>query len=284
MMEEYVKICPHCDGEDTGFLKIDEQPTEVAPESSEDKNTATEGVSLTEFQKKAVEYAKPYQNMRMPGKIEVIAKTFGCKTGEIRTSPCRGDWRGTSDISLYFENGTSIFLGNRLTPKARTKKVQNEFLDSALVRYNPEIIKACKEAALPALIKRQKIDNEIAAQKGLRPYMILNVEFCDGADGMAYGGWYYVTFALDGKIFTHIETGLHYAIMNGEDMYIKKRYYVADGLKNTDVDYVFHNVGFSARSSLYSLPISKAAYLRAKNTLELKQRGILMMEEKANDE
>ena len=90
---------------------------------------------------------------------------------------------------------------------------------------------------------------------------------------MAYGGWYYVTFALDGKIFTHIETGLHYAIMNGEeDLYIRNRYYVAGGLKDTDVDYVFHNVGFSARSSLYSLPLSKAAYLRAKNTLELKQR------------
>ena len=228
------------------------------------------------FQKKAVEYAKPYQSMRMLEKIEVIARTFGCKTGEIRTSPCRGDWRGTSDISLCFENGTSIFLGNRLTPKAKTKKVQNEELDSALVRYNPEIVEACKEAALPALIKRQKIDNAIAAQKGLRPYMILNVEFCDGAGGMGYEGWYYVTFALDGKIFTHIDTTLHTSIMDGnvEDMYIRNRYYAAGGLEDADVDYVFHNVGFSSRSTLYKIPLSKAAYMRAKNTLVLKQLGI----------
>lgn len=252
-MEEYVEICPNCDGE----------------------NTATKVASLTEFQKKEVEYAKPYQSMRMPEKIEVIAKTFGCKTGEIRTSPCRrGDWRGTSDISLCFENGVSIFLGNHLTPKAKTKKVQNEELDSALVRYNPEIVKACKEAALPALIKRQEIDNAIAAQKGLRPYMILNVEFNDGAGGMGYAGWYYVTFALDGDIFTHLETGLHCAIMDGnmENKHISDCYFVAGALKDADVDYVFHNVGFSSRSSLYSVPLSQAAYLRAKNTLELKQR------------
>ena len=251
-MEEYVEICPNCDGE----------------------NTATKIASLTEFQKKAVEYAKPYQSMRMPEKIEVIAKTFGCKTGEIKTSPCGGDWRGTSDISLCFENGASIFLGNHLTPKAKTKKVQNEDLDSALVQYNPEIVKACKEAALPALIKRQEIDNAIAAQKGLRPYMILNVEFNDGADGMGYEGWYYVTFALDGEIFTHLETGLHYAIRNGnmENKYIRDDYFAAGALKDADVDYVFHNVGFSSRSGLYSLPLSKAAYLRAKNTMDAKTK------------
>ena len=140
-----------------------------------------------------------------------------------------------------------------------------------MVRYNPEIVKACKEAALPALIKRQEIDNAIAAQKGLRLYTILNVEFNDGAGGMGYAGWYYVTFALDGEIF---ETGLHYAIMDGkmENKHISDCYFAAGALKDADVDYVFHNVGFSSRSRLYSVPLSQAAYLRAKNTLELKQR------------
>ena len=50
-----------------------------------------------------------------------------------------------------------------------------------MVQYNPEIVKATKEAALPMLLQREAKDNEIAAQKGLKPYTLLNVEFNDGA-------------------------------------------------------------------------------------------------------
>lgn len=100
-------------------------------------------------------------------------------------------------------------IGNHLTPKAKTVKVQTECVNRTLVQYNPEIVKATKEAALPALLQREAKDNEIAAQKGLKPYTLLNVEFNEGADEKTGGyiGWYYVTLAVDGKICTHLETG-----------------------------------------------------------------------------
>ena len=140
-----------------------------------------------------------------------------------------------------------------------------------LLRYNPEIVSAAKEAALASLMEREAKDNAIAAQKGLKPYTLLNVEFNDGTDEKSGGhmGWYYVTLAVDGKICSHIETGLNYAISDGKvsENPTREDYFTAGALKETDVDYVFNNVGFSSTSDLYSLSISKEVRERAEKTL-----------------
>ena len=269
------------------YAKEQEQPQEPAPEQEAapepEPETAQEDVSadepqakpadkpLTDLQKKAVEIADRYKDLPLQGKIDIIAQAFGCKTGEIRTSPCTGKWRGTSDMSIHFDNGASLFIGNHLTPKAKTVKVQTECVNSALVRYNPEIVQATKEAALPMLLQREAKDNEIAAQKGLKPYTLLNVEFNDGTDEQTggYMGWYYVTLAVDGKICTHLETGLNYDIADGKvsDTPTRADYYPAGALKETDVDYVFNNVGFSSASTLYALPLREDVRERAEQTL-----------------
>ena len=226
---------------------------------------------LTDLQKKAVEIAGQYENLPMRDKIGIIAQAFGGTEGKIETSPCTGKWRGTSDISIKFDNGVSLFIGNQRTPQAKTVKVQSEYVNAALVRYNPEIIAATKEAAISALRKREAKDNEIAAQKGLKPYTLLNVEFNDGTDERSGGhiGWYYVTLAVDDKICSHIETGLNYDILDGKvsDTPTRENYFAAGALKETDVDYVFNNVGFSSTSDLYSLPVRDDVLERAEKTL-----------------
>ena len=269
------------------YAKEQEQPQEPAPEQEAvpepEPETAQEDVPaaepqekpadtpLTDLQKKAVEIADRYKDLPLQGKIDIIAQAFGCKTGEIRTSPCTGKWRGTSDMSIHFDNGASLFIGNHLTPKAKTVKVQTECVNRALVRYNPEIVQATKEAALPVLLQREAKDNEIAAQKGLKPYTMLNVEFHDGADEQTggYMGWYYVTLAVDGKICTHLETGLNYDIADGKvsDAPTRADYFTAGALKENDVDYVFNNVGFSSASTLYALPLREDVRERAEQTL-----------------
>ena len=277
------------------YAKEQEQPQEPAPEQeatpepeteqeiTPEPKTAQDDVAdaepqeksadkpLTDLQKKAVEIADRYKDLPLQGKIDIIAQAFGCKTGEIRTSPCTGKWRGTSDMSIHFDNGASLFIGNHLTPKAKTVKVQTECVNSALVRYNPEIVQATKEAALPVLLQREAKDNEIAAQKGLKPYTLLNVEFNDGADEQTGGyiGWYYVTLAVDGKICTHLETGLSHDIADGKvsDTPTRADYFTAGALKETDVDYVFNNVGFSSASTLYALPLRENVRERAEQTL-----------------
>ena len=190
------------------------------------------------------EIVKQYETLSMQEKIGVIAQAFGCTSGTIETSPCTGKWRGTSDISIRFDNGSSLFLGNHMTRKAKTKKVQQELVDSALVRYNPKIIRVAKETAYTALKERELQDNAIAAEKGLKPYTLLNVEFNDGADQQSSGyiGWYYATLAVDGKICTHLETGLNHDIASGSvsPTPTRENYYAAGALKESDVDYVFN--------------------------------------------
>ena len=226
---------------------------------------------LTDLQKKAAAIAEKYEALSTQEKIGVIAQAFGGTAGRIETSPCTGKWRGTSDISIRFDNGASLFLGNRLTPKAKTAAVQRELVNDTLLRYNPEIVSATKEAALAFLMEREAKDNAIAAQKGLKPYTLLNVEFNDGADGQSSGymGWYYVTLAVDGNICSHIETGLNYDIADGKVSAepTREKYFAAGALKDSEVDYVFNNVGFSSASGLYALPVSDAVLQRAEKTL-----------------
>ena len=226
---------------------------------------------LTDLQKKAAAIAEKYEALSTQEKIGVIAQAFGGTAGRIETSPCTGKWRGTSDISIRFDNGASLFIGNRLTPKAKTAAVQRELVNATLLRYNPEIVSAAKEAALASLMEREAKDNAIAAQKGLKPYTLLNVEFNDGADSQSSGymGWYYVTLAVDGNICSHIETGLNYDIADGKVSAepTREKYFAAGALKDSEVDYVFNNVGFSSASGLYALPVSDAVLQRAEKTL-----------------
>ena len=268
-LENYVKECRPLLNQ--GQYQLPEPETAQEDVSADEPQAKPADKPLTDLQKKAVEIADRYKDLPLQGKIDIIAQAFGCKTGEIRTSPCTGKWRGTSDMSIHFDNGASLFIGNHLTPKAKTVKVQTECVNSALVRYNPEIVQATKEAALPVLLQREAKDNEIAAQKGLKPYTLLNVEFNDGADEQTggYMGWYYVTLAVDGKICTHLETGLNYDIADGKvsDTHTRADYYPAGALKETDVDYVFNNVGFSSASTLYALPLREDVRERAEQTL-----------------
>ena len=258
-------------------------PARTEPVQEQDR-PATE--PLTDLQKKAAEIAGRYEKLPLQEKIAIIAQAFGYTTGKIETSPCTGKWRGTSDISIRFDNGVSLFIGNDLTPKAKTAKVQNECVNRALVQYNPEIISATKEAAAAALMKREAKDNEIAAQKGLKPYTLLNVELNDGADEKSGGyiGWYYVTLAIDGKICAHMETGLNHDIADGKvsETPTRANYFAAGALKETDVDYVFNNVGFSSASSQYSLPIRNDVRERAEKTLTARGAAAPSTREQAN--
>ena len=251
-------------------LQKQHEAEKAAPDLAAAQEQQTEK-TLTDLQKKAAAIAEKYEALSTQEKIGVIAQAFGGTAGRIETSPCTGKWRGTSDISIRFDNGASLFLGNRLTPKAKTAAVQRELVNDTLLRYNPEIVSATKEAALASLMEREAKDNAIAAQKGLKPYTLLNVEFNDGADGQSSGymGWYYVTLAVDGNICSHIETGLNYDIADGKVSAepTREKYFAAGALKDSEVDYVFNNVGFSSASGLYALPVSEAVLQRAEKTL-----------------
>lgn len=249
-----------------------EQQEQAAPANPEvEPATATENAAMrpTELQQKGIEIAKRYEILPLQDRINIIAETFGCKTASIRTSPCTGKWRGTSDISIDLDNGASLFIGNHRTPQAKTARVQNECVNGALASYNPQVVSEIKTRAIPALLKREAEDNAIAAQKGLKPYTFLNVELNDGSDEQSGGhlGWYYATVAVDGKIFALVETGLNYDIAQGVLSESRPNYFVAGALKENEVDFVYNNVGHSSTSGLYKLHLSDNARERAEKTL-----------------
>lgn len=246
-------------------------PVFTAPPQNENPNTR-----LTELQQKGMEIARRYESLPLQDRLNIIAKTFGCKTASIKTIPCTGSkWRGTSDVSIVLDNGTSLFVGNYRTPQAKTAKVQNECVNGALASYNPEIVSETKERSRAALLKLEAQDNAIAAQKGLKPYTFLNVELCDGSDEASGGhiGWYYVTLAVDGKIIAHIESGLNYNIARGILRESRPNYFPAGALKDHDVDFVFNNVGFASSKDLYTFPLNENARERAEIRLTERQNA-----------
>ena len=78
-----------------------------------------------------------------------------------------------------------------------------------------------------------------------------------------------MTLAVDGKICTHLETGLAHDIASGKvsDTPTRENYFTAGTLKEDQVDYVMNNVGFSSTSDLYSLPLHDDVRERAERTL-----------------
>lgn len=242
-----------------------ETPTEQAPQK----------LDLSPLQQQAVEIAKKYQGKPLQEKINTIAQTFGCTSGKIVTSPCGGKWRGTSDISIEFDNGKSLGISNRMTKEAKKVSVQNEIIDKKLVQYNPEIVELSKKTAFEILKKREAADNAVAEAKGLKPYTLLNVEFAEDGDGAGgYMGWYFATLAVDDKIFGYLETGLNYEVASGKasETHTREKYFVAGGLADSDADFVFNNVGHSSKIDMYTIPLSSEVLERAKKALaECKQ-------------
>ena len=233
-------------------------------------------MEYTEMQNKGIMIARQYADWPIQLKINIIAATFGCKTASIHTSPCSGKWRGSSDIYLQMDNGASLPIGNYLTPKAKTAKVQNECINNTLARYNPEIVSELKVAAAAALRKREAADNEIARMKGLKPYTFICVEMNDGSNSELGGhvGWYYVTLAVGDKILAFVETGLCSDIERGtvKAVHSRPKFFVAGGLRDEDVDFVFNNVGHSSTKNLYRLPLSESVRERALQTLLGRER------------
>jgi antirestriction protein ArdC len=237
-----------------------------------------ESERYSELQQRGFEIARRYENLPLQDRLNIIAETFGCKTASITTSPCTGKWRGTSDISIVFDNGASLPVGNYRTPQAKTVRVQNECVNNALASYNPEIVSETKERAIAPLLKQEAADNEVAAQMGLKPYTFLNVELNSGSDEASGGhlGWYFVTLAVDGEIVTHIETGLESDISRGVvgESRSRPNYFAAGALKDTDVDYIFGNVGFSSTRDLYTVPLTDPVRERAEIKLMERQKTI----------
>ena len=230
-----------------------------------------EDMQYSDLQKKGMEIARGYMSLPLQDRLNIIAEAFNRKTASVSTKLCTGKYRGLSDIILTLDNGASMPIGLHKTNEAKNKSVIDLYVNNTLAQYNPQIVAETKQLATAALKAREAEDNQIAEQKGLKPYKFLNVELCDGsnANDGALLGLYYASLAVDGKIFGIAESNLGSDISRGvvTESVSRPDYFVAGGLKDADADFVFNNVGFSSFLNHYKITMSGEAIKRAEAAL-----------------
>lgn len=196
---------------------------------------------MTDFKIKEQNFYEKYQNLPLEEKLSVIAKSFGYKKGYIERRLCRRKWRGYTDMFISFSDNLQLYIGTGLTPETRKKSFQIELVNVALAKYNPEMVEYCKKSAWNNLKKLEILDNAIAAEKGLKPYTLCDIELHNLTSDFA--GWYQVRLLVDDKITVFKETGLNYAIKNGETEKLLNLEEYRSFVDNPD--FVYHGIGRS---------------------------------------
>ena len=129
------------------------------------------------------------------------------------------------------------------------KRDLDESVDRLISKY--EFAKS--KDALKMLKKIEKLDNHYASYLGYREYEIIKVNYI--GDYVDLGVT--IRFKDNGETRNVIETSLSQGLRSKESLedYIKwyrKTYFTAGGLKDSDVDFLFHGVGHSSKQDLYT--------------------------------
>jgi hypothetical protein len=186
--------------------------------------------------------------MNTQEKIDAIASAFGACGGVKTWKRCTGKYAGTVDYSIIFDNGENLYVCNSCAGPVFDKCV-----DELYNEYNFNTVQETKTIALNIFRKRSVTDNTIAKQMGLLPYEVRSVEMNIKQENGRMG-WYYVVLMVGENIINHVDTGTNYDIRQRElSLNIKNPYFKAGGLKEDEIDYIFHNVGFSSKSPLYKM-------------------------------
>ena len=184
----------------------------------------------------------------MRGKKDILArwaKAFDTDTATLERRACGGKWKGTTDYILRI-NGSNIAVGN----SCFGQEALQDFLDCVVTTY--ETFQKIKHSILDKLRDYKPLDDALADKIGANHYKVIDVDFCKKGD---FIGWFYVTLDINGRKINHLDTRINQDIKD----FIKgcsfspqhRDYYTAGGLDDSDVDYVFHSVGFSSTKEMY---------------------------------
>lgn len=183
---------------------------------------------------------------RLNDKLNKLAQLFGANSGSIKKSACGGDWAGTYDYYVVFDNGVSKFICNGF-------KRFEENIDDLINTY--EGFQKNKQEIVDLYRNFSVTDNEHAKFLGLKEYKVLDIDYVK--DGSSHMGWFYIPIELeDGTRVDFVETGLCYnikALSLGKTIQRRNTYFVAGGLKSKDVDFIFDSVGHSSKVEMYCL-------------------------------
>ena len=187
---------------------------------------------------------------KMQKQVNELTQLFGYKTGSVIRTSCTGDWRGSWDYSVVFDDEVEFFIANGLKS---FKKLLEEQVNvyKGFFRNKDKIMSIFKE------IEEADRKKEYPQFKDLKQYTILDVDFVRSGSRI---GWFYLKIQVGDidEVIKHTETHLSYTIkrLAMEDNFKPNlisthRYYTAGGLKENEVNYVMNSVGYSTIRRIY---------------------------------
>lgn len=178
-------------------------------------------------------------------KINQIARLLNHESGELVKIACRGKYRGYNDYSIKFNSGDELYLTYIF------KNIDDE-LDRIINKINH--FNNNKEYIMQYNKEYSIFDNKLALEKGFKPYELVDIKISNKDTHVL---WAYAIVKIENELRYIIETGFSYNVFNiTKDTVFevpKKNYFIAGGLQEHEVDFVWHNVGMSTKNDLYSL-------------------------------
>jgi len=203
-------------------------------------------------------YTRALQHLTVKGTKEIerlaseISVLLHLGEARVEATTCHGKWRRTFDYSLVFDSGYLHLqnISNHHSKRERTGWII-EVLSDAKQKY--ENLFANATTVFEALLEREKADNALAAEKGLKPYTLKR--FGIETSGLCCG-WSYLVLDIGGVERLHITTDLNYDIFDCNLDRLRKQskqYHPAANYKEKEIDFIQGGVGFVANAKGYTV-------------------------------
>lgn len=187
--------------------------------------------------------------------VDTLTELFGYHTNKVQRSSCYGDWKGTWDYSIVFDDKVEYFIANGLKyfEEAVAEKVKE--VQSFLANKNT-IIEKFKN------LEAQDTKRLAESKKQVVPYELLDIDIKTSGRHI---GWYFLKLKIhDNEVVSHIEAHLHYEIKElalnpSKEISLNTMYKVAGSVSSKSVDYIINNVGFDSKSPFYKIRDDESA-------------------------
>lgn len=181
-------------------------------------------------------------------KMNRLAELFGAKTGKKIGTACRGKYAGSKDYSVKFDNGGEFYISTGIS-------MFDEKLDRYISQY--ENFYDNKDFYMEKLKELATADNNLADECGYNHYKVIDIRINTDIN-TEYYGWIYAVIEVDGTIINFLTSHLNAGLLNGKEEFLnyvnsKRKFFVAGGINENDVDFIFHGVGHSTKSTIYKL-------------------------------
>jgi len=221
--------------------------------------------------------------------MDKVCKIFQAEKAELSATKCWvKSYRGSSDYWLILDGDGEMFLQNikNKINKTQTTELIITELNNIISRF--EFLSNNIEPLWAALKEREKADNITAAEKGLKPYELIEIGLANkGRDC----GRVYASLEIQGKERLHMDAGFSLDSWEGKIDSLKsgvKEFYVTAGMPGGKANYVFRNIGFNTNSERFTVP-GKGITLKSakKNTMIIyipEMNGFVEVEAKSIEE